>query len=205
MKIRSLCVAAVAAATLISCATSPVTVRQSYVAPASTRSTSTTRSASKKAVADAASCPVHVLELKDNRSDPTFLGTVAGRPVRSPGEGATWIGDMLSTGLQQNGVALSIAPDSPPEQHIVITEARLITAWVASLSTSMNGTVVIALRHGDGSAEEKIYRGSSTVLNWASGEGEIQGLLDAAFSQMLAKLGTDLRARCQSKSPVGGG
>jgi hypothetical protein len=177
------------------CATAPVTVRQSYAPP----STTTRNGAvSKPKAAATVTCAAHVLSLKDSRTDPTFLGVVAGRSVRSPGEGAEWIGNMLSSGLQHKGVGMSIAPQSPAEQHVVVAEARLLTAWVASVTTSMNGTVVVAVRHNETDAEEKIYRGSSTVMNWASGEGEIQGLLDRAFEQMLVKLSADLQARCKA-------
>jgi hypothetical protein len=79
---------------------------------------------------------------------------------------------------------------------VVIAGARLVTAWVSTTSTSMNGTVVIAVRQHDGD-EETIYRGAATVMNWASGEGEIQSLMDRAFEQMLVKLSADLKGRCE--------
>lgn len=189
------------AATLVAltgCASSPVTLRDSYAAPATARNkdSDARRSNRKQAVADVPkeSCSVHVMALQDSRTDPSLLGLVAGRPVRSPGQGAEWISGMLSSGLKEKGVTLSAGPDAT--SPVLVTEARLVTAWVGSTSTSMNGTVVIAVRHGEG-AEEKIYRGAATVMNWSSGEGEIQSLMDRAFEQMLVKLGADLRDRCE--------
>jgi hypothetical protein len=180
------------------CATSPVTVRSSYAPPPAP--TNRNGTVSKARAAEAVSCTAHVLVMKDSRSDPTFLGVVAGRSVRSPGQGVEWIGAMLSSGLRHKGIALSVAPEAPADRSVVVAEARLLTAWVASVTTSMNGTVVVAVRHDANDPEEKIYRGSSTVMNWASGEGEIQGLLDRAFDQMLIKLSTDLKARCTTSS-----
>jgi hypothetical protein len=58
---------------------------------------------------------------------------------------------------------------------------------------------VVAVRDREGS-EEKVYRGATTVLNWASGEGEIQSLLDRAFEQMLVKLSADLEAKCSGEA-----
>lgn len=194
--------ALLAAATLVAlvgCASSPVTLRDSYAAPASARNKSSDarRSKSKQVVAEAPTgCSVHVMALQDSRTDPSLLGVVAGRAVRSPGQGAEWIGGMLSSGLKEKGVTLSDAPGAGATKPVVVTEARLVTAWVGSVTTSMNGTVVVAVRHGEG-AEEKIYRGAATVMNWSSGEGEIQSLMDRAFEQMLVKLGADLRDRCQ--------
>jgi len=189
-------------AVMTGCASSPVTVRQTYVAPAPVASAaSEIRRSDRKRIsaADATpkeSCSVQVTALGDSRSDPTFLGMVAGRAVRSPGQGADWIGSMLTSGLKQKGVTLSLPPAAMATNPLVLAEARLVTAWVGTTATSMNGTVVVAIRHSEG-AEEKIYRGAATVLNWASGEGEIQSLMDRAFEQMLTKLGSDLRARCE--------
>lgn len=191
-----------ATATLVAlagCASSPVTLRETY-APASARSKSPdTQRSGRKQVAVAApkeGCSVRVMAFQDSRTDPSFLGVVGGRPVRSPGQGADWISGMLSSGLKEKGVVLSAVPGAHEERAVLVTEARLVTAWVSSTSTSMNGTVVVAFRHGEG-AEEKIYRGAATVMNWSSGEGEIQSLMDRAFEEMLVKLGADLREMCE--------
>jgi hypothetical protein len=204
---RAIALPAIAAyAALTGCASSPVTVRQTYAPPpvlaqgtASAGSRADRKRASGAAASPKGECSVHVMALADSRSDPTFLGMIGGRPVRSPGQGADWIGSMLSSGLKEKGVILSVAPAPVAQDPAVVAEARLVTAWVGTTSTSMNGTVVVAIRHREG-AEERIYRGAATVMNWASGEGEIQSLLDRAFGQMLVKLSSDLRARCESGS-----
>jgi hypothetical protein len=176
---------------LSGCATSPVTLRQSYVAPPS-RTPERTLAATAVPKSD---CAIHVIALEDSRSDPAFLGVIAGRPVHSPGQGADWIGGMLTSGLEAKGVSLSRGPADAVANRVVMAGARLVTAWVNTTSTSMNGTVVVAVRDREG-GEEAIYRGAATVMNWASGEGEIQSLMDRAFEQMLVKLSSDLKARC---------
>jgi hypothetical protein len=185
---------------LTGCASSPVTLRETYAAPASAQSKdSGNRRSNRKHIAQDAlkdGCSVRVMALQDSRTDPSLLGVVAGRPVHSPGQGAEWISGMLSGGLKEKGVTLSAEPGADATSSVLVTEARLVTAWVGSTATSMNGTVVIAVRHG-AAAEEKIYRGAATVVNWSSGEGEIQSLMDRAFEQMLVKLGADLRDRCE--------
>ena len=191
--------AATTLAALYGCASSPVTLRDSYAAPASAQKKgSDARRSNRKQVAASApkeSCAVRVMAFQDSRTDPSLLGMVAGRAVRSPGQGAEWISGMLSSGLKEKGVTLSAEPGADGTSPVLVTEARLVTAWVGSVTTSMNGTVVVAIRHSEG-AEEKIYRGAATVMNWSSGEGEIQSLMDRAFEQMLVKLGADLRDRC---------
>jgi hypothetical protein len=171
---------------LTGCATSPVVVRADLAAPA----------AGSMRKPPAPGCRVHMSALSDSRSDPTILGTIGPRPVVSPGQGADWIANRLSAGLEPRGIAITFAPETPPENAVTIAEGRLVTAWVASLSTSMNGTVVFGLS-ARADAPEKFYRGNDTAMNWAGGEGEINRLVDRSFDEMLEKLGADLRALCR--------
>src|SRR5262245_1258591 len=90
--------AAVGPVGLAGCASSPVTLRESYVAPpAKPNAASATNRPERKRVAVAAAapkndCAVQVVTLGDSRGDPEFLGVVGGRAVHSPGQGAEWIG-----------------------------------------------------------------------------------------------------------------
>jgi hypothetical protein len=176
-------------AMLCGCSTAPITVRASHVPPTARTTTATTP----------AKCTVHFASLKDARVDPAYLGHINGRAVSSPGHGTEWIGSLLASGLQQKGIAASFEPAVAPDPRVTIAEARLVTAWVASVLTSMNGSAVLAVRQNPG-GEEKIYRGSSTTVNWANGDAEIQRLLDVAVEQMLTKLATDIKARCNSRA-----
>lgn len=173
---------------LAGCATEPIVVRGSHVAQ-DTHSRPSVRPA-----IEPPRCVVHIRSLSDSRSDPAFLGTVAGRAVLSPGQGAEWIATKLTTGLERHRVRVTFEPPTGL-RWISLAEARLISAWVASLSTSMNGTVVLAVR-AEAGADETIYRGADTAMNWASGEGEINRLMDRSFDEMLAKLAVDLRELC---------
>jgi hypothetical protein len=180
---------------MLGCASSPVTLRETYkpAAPVKHSKAGTRRIARL----DTVPCVVHLAVVTDHRTDPSLLGNVAGRSILSPGQGPQWITGLLTAGLAHNGVEVSTAVPDAASKHVLITEARLLKAWVASLSTSMNGSIVIGVRQAD-SGEEKIYRGASTSLNWASGEGEVQALFDEAVEQLMTTLSTDLRSQCAS-------
>lgn len=179
-------------AAISGCSTSALAVREDYLAPAPVRSGVFAPSAAQRK-----DCYVHLMKLGDSRVDPTILGAVGGRSVRSPGP--DWIKNMLYNGLRDKGVTLSFAPAAADANAQVLAEARLVTAWVGSTATSMNGTVVIAIRDRK-DAEERIFRGAVTTVNWANGDGEIQSLVDQAFERMLLKLSSDLRGRCKGIS-----
>lgn len=40
------------------------------------------------------------------------------------------------------------------------------------------------------------YRGDQTVGNWASGDGEIQGMISQAFAEALVAVNSDIRKLC---------
>lgn len=190
-------------ALLGACTRSTMTIRYQFVAPAQYPSASSAeaehRSGPDRKVAhDTTACEMRVLKLVDARTDPNVLGSVAGRSVRSPGEGTNWISEMLRTGLAQQGVGYSLSPAGASVNPAVEAEVKLVTAWVSSLSISKSSSFVLAVTFGPGSehSEEKIYRGSYTAVNWASGEGEIQLMVDGAFQDLLRKLSADIKLRC---------
>jgi hypothetical protein len=174
-------------ALLAGCSTTPVVVRDSFVASQA--------SAHGRRPAAQPLCRIHVNAISDSRSDPGILGTIAGRTVVSPGQGATWIANRMASELAAQGVAVSFAPDAPPDGALSIDAARLVTAWVAPLATSMNSSVVFSLRARADSSEQ-FYRGNDTTVNWAAGEGEINRLMDRSFAEMFARVGADLRTLC---------
>jgi len=186
MKVGGCCTVPAACALLAGCATSPVVVRADLAAPRSEPSRQT----------HTLTCRVHLGALSDSRTDPSILGTIGPRPVVSPGQGAGWIASRLASGLEARGISITFAPAAPPDGSLTLAEGRLVTAWVASLSTSMNGTVVFGVR-ARADESEKFYRGNDTAMNWAGGQGEINRLVDRSFDEMLEKLGADLRAMCR--------
>ena len=189
------------ATALSGCATSAVTMKDSYTSTASAkRKPSTKASRNTKAVASlpASSCRIHFARLTDSRTDPTILGSVAGRPVLSPGEGSHWIGEMLRTGLAHQHIDVTLAPDNPAPSEALVADAELLTAWISSVTTSMRSNIVLTVSFpgADAAPVSKTYRGTGTAVNWASGEGEIQSLVNTAFGELLTKLAADIQARC---------
>lgn len=183
---------AVAIAFMAGC-TSPLTLRDTYKAPGSIKHSN----ARKHPIAATTQCVVHLAVVTDHRTDPSLLGIVAGRSVSSPGQGPQWIAGLLSAGLAHHGVHVSEALPDATSKHVVVEEVRLLKAWVASVSTSMNSSIVVGVSQLDG-AEERIYRGARTSLNWANGDGEIQALFDSAVEELVIKLSADLTSQCAS-------
>ena len=145
----------------------------------------------------AVACPVRVLEIVDDRMDPQTLGEVGGRTVRAPPDAHAWLRGVIA-GLQQFGVAVQFGEDSPAAAQAIDARAELKTAWVASVTTAKTASVVLTVQYSHAVAPLRAvdYRGSVSRMNWNSSAGEIQGMLDDAFTQVLQQVSTDVRALC---------
>lgn len=136
------------------------------------------------------------VRLTDLRRDKTTEGLVAGRPVQAPSDSIAWMQSVLG-GLSGWGIQADFGKGANGVLPAAVAECELVTAWISSASTTMTANVVFRIRflHMDGSVEEHLYRGEETVVNWASGHGEIQSLMNMACWQALAKMADGIRAR----------
>jgi hypothetical protein len=143
-----------------------------------------------------ATCQVDLLEARDARAYPETLGTIAGRVVRSPADPTRWLEGVLA-GLAAQGIAVARVPAPRPASALALT-AELRDAWVGSLSTAKTATAIVTVRFLVAGAEpvDKTYRGRDTSGNWASGDGEIEAMMERVFRDILGQLGADLAPFC---------
>lgn len=184
-----------AVAALSGCTTSPpYTLTGSFADP----DTSTPSAPRARFGKNAASCPLQIGRVSDLRAQPAILGNVAGRAVRAPESVEAWLNNVLGAGLRSRGVAPYF--DRRPEgvNDPLTADVALRTAWVSDLHTSKNATAVLSLRlmRGDSVLKTQDYRGADTVMNWASGDGELQRMVDRAFGRALDQIAADVRATC---------
>jgi len=188
----------VAAAWLMGCVSPvPLTLSESFSDP-------TTRPVDAphppKRPPNAPPCAAIVDRLADVRPDPGLLGNVAGRPVRAPENVDSWLTNVMS-GLGSRGIVVSF--DSNPTRAVdpLMTSVTLKLAWVSDLHTSKNATTLLHVRvkRGDRVVTERDYRGADTAINWSSGDGELQRMVDRSFGRALDQIAVDLRAACDAR------
>jgi hypothetical protein len=182
--------AQLAVACLAAC-TDPVNATNDYAPP---------RPSSSTIVSKLKGCKIAVTEIKDSRADPTTIGFIGLRPVRGPGNPQAWIGNVLS-GLNTYGLDVEYpASDAPPTE--LVAKATLVTAWVSSIATAKTGSVVLNVRfsRGDTLVKEANYRGAESSVDWWGSDGEIQGMIDDAMTQILEAMSHDLVNLCSPAS-----
>lgn len=183
------------AAMLSGCAVPPpYTLTGSFADP----DTSTANAPRVRVARNATPCPLQIGRVSDLRTQPAILGNVAGRTVRAPESVEAWLNNVLGAGLASRGVAPHFDRRPASVTDPLTADVALRTAWVSNLHTSKSATVVLNLRlkRGEAMLKEQDYRGADTVMNWASGDGELQRMVDRAFGRALDQMAVDVRAAC---------
>lgn len=188
-------VACAAAAALLGCATQPpYTLTGSFADPDTTTASAPRFHLAKNALP----CPLQIGIVSDLRTAPGILGNVAGRTVRAPESVEAWLNNVLGAGLASRGIKphFDRLPDGTADPLTADVALRL--AWVSDLHTSKSATTVLNLRlkRGQSLLREHDYRGMDTVMNWSSGDGELQRMVDRAFGRALDQMAADVRTAC---------
>jgi hypothetical protein len=144
-------------------------------------------------------CALIVDGIYDTRGEPKLLGTVAGRVVHAPADVNAWLHNVV-TGFGTRGVTVSFDTNPTQQAAPLIASLTLRTAWVSELHTSKAANTVwqMRLRRGETLIEETNFRGADTVMNWSSGDGELQRMIDRAFGRALDQMAVKVRAACGS-------
>jgi hypothetical protein len=172
---------------LATVACAPITANTAYVP----------RTAAPRTQLPQAACRLLVVEIVDDRLDPSMLGAVGGRTVHAPADMQAWMRSVLG-GLDRSGIAVEFGDLNKADSSELVAKAELKTAWVSSATTAKTASVVLAMRYFRAGTQIKAadYRGSISATNWASTQDEIQGMIDRAFDQVLAQAAGDIRVAC---------
>lgn len=186
---------ALVAAALMGCASQPpYTLTGSFVDP----DTSTAGAPRARSAKNPAPCPLLIGRVADLRTQAHILGNVAGRTVRAPENVDAWLNNVLGAGLPSRGVTPYFDRRPQGVATPLTADVGLRLAWVSDIHTSKNATTVLNLRlkRGETLLAERDYRGADTVMNWSSGDGELQRMVDRAFGRALDQMAVDVRAAC---------
>jgi hypothetical protein len=144
------------------------------------------------------SCTLRVVDVIDDRMDPTVLGNVGGRTVKGPPDPQAWLHSVIG-GLRNTGIEVEFG-NADAASGDLSAKAELKTAWVSSAATAKIASVVLNLQYFRSGSMIKSadYRGSISTPNWSSGQYEIQSMIDRAFDQALAQAAADTLAACSA-------
>ena len=183
------------AASLCGCvARSPMTVSESFANP-HPRAVNPPGTARRNE--RAAGCPLIVDAITDTRSDPAILGTVAGRAVHAPANSGTWLQNVVA-GFDSRDIDVSFDANTAHEATPLIASLTLRIAWVSDIHTSKTANALwhMRLRRGETQLVDADFRGADTALNWSSGDGELQRMVDRALGKALDLMADEVHAAC---------
>jgi hypothetical protein len=142
-------------------------------------------------------CVLVVDRITDARSDPRVLGSVAGRAVHAPADVNAWLRNVLG-GFGGRGVQLVYDAIPSGEARPLVGSLTLKIAWVSELHTDKNATTLwhLQLRRGASTVLDQDFRGADTAMNWSSGDGELQRMVDRAFGASLDQMAAEVRGAC---------
>jgi hypothetical protein len=146
-------------------------------------------------------CTLIVDAIADLRSDPMVLGSVASRPVRAPADVNAWLQSVVQ-GFESRGINVSFDSNPTGEADPLVASLSLRLAWVDEIHISKTATTLwhMRLRRGERQLADADYRGADTVMNWSSGDAELQRMVDRALGKSLDLMAADVRGACAART-----
>jgi len=152
------------------------------------------------------------LQLKDIRPSKTTLGAtifmlpqVGGTPLMVQsircGYGLPWLrGAVRTLQTQRISVAESaIAQESSTAQLGLEVQLQLAHAWPEGMNLASTVVLVAQYRAAAGDVKRS-YVGQGMKANWANGNGEYMGVLNAAMADAMAALAQDVVSLCEGRA-----
>ncbi|WP_298211683.1 hypothetical protein [Acidovorax sp.] len=134
-----------------------------------------------------------------------MLGHAGGTPIAMQsirgGDGLPWLrGAMRSLQNQRISLAESaIAQDSTATGQNVGVQLQLAHAWPEGMNLA--ATVVLEARYRAPTGDlKRTYVGQGMKLNWANGDGEFMGVLNAAMADAITFLARDVVSLCEGRA-----
>jgi len=148
---------------------------------------------------------LHIDRVVDRRMDPATFGNVH-RIVRAPEDPIAWIRDVVRE-LEKQGIDVTFRDEAERQRDLPTLDAdvELLTVWVSGLATSMAAGAVFRFdyRRDATPLTNATYRGNETDMNWSSGTGEIQSVINRSVLSVLTQAGEDIRRLCLSDDTSG--
>jgi hypothetical protein len=138
---------------------------------------------------------VRLAGVQDMRDDPQAAGTFSERFVHAEDAPAWLRSGLLSI---SRDTRLDLSDQTPPAAAELVIKVDLLKLYMLPINEAKSANVVIRVHYvgRTAQADEQVYRGAFTSLNWTGAGGEARGAFDVALSRVLEDLDRDLAARC---------
>ncbi len=129
-----------------------------------------------------------------------MIGVFSGRAIHAPEDRAAWLKSVIDA-LKSRKIDVRFSDTQLPAASGITAHISLAKAWIANTNSNMSASVVLQLKATTpaGQAIDMPYRGGGSHINWASGFGELQRVMDVAIARSLDAMAADLHKLCDSE------
>ncbi len=142
-----------------------------------------------------ARCRVLLAGVQDLRDDPQAAGTFSDRFVHAEDAPAWLRSGLLSISRDK---VIDLSDQTPADAAELVISVDLLKVYMLTINEAKSANVVIRVHYGgqNAQADDQVYRGAFTSVNWTGAAGEARGALDIALSRVLESVDRDLASRC---------
>ncbi|WP_455222736.1 hypothetical protein [Kaarinaea lacus] len=186
--------------TLNGCVTAPVTEPMHYdTSSINNDFDEISRYPSNKANTATGNCLASIEEIEDRRSSKTSFGT---SPYfqKFAESVPLWMKEGFQT-LGGNGYQLLLHNENELKMDAHVTmRVKIHKAYMLHQYTSKSANLALSVDYTTNNkpTESKLYRGRYTAVNWVNSAGEIEGAMNEALSDVLAKINNDIKQYCMT-------
>jgi hypothetical protein len=146
-----------------------------------------------------APCDVMLDSVRDTRADPQIVGALGRRIVRAD-DAAAWVRSGFETLRQDSRIRFVAQGDARPALGLSVELLKVYVSNV-NMAISSSAAVRVSFTSSGAPAGQMVFRGADNVINWSSGDGEVQGSLDRALQEIIVAVNKDVLARCSASPP----
>jgi len=189
--------------TLSGCVTAPVTEPMHYDISSTSNSFDDVARYPSNKTNSAGHCLASIEEIEDHRgskisfgSSPYFQKFAESVPQWTKEGFQTLGGDGYKLAFHEKN---DIKTDAHVTMRVKIHKAYMLHQYT---SKSANLALSVDYKASNKPTETKLYRGRYTTVNWVNSAGEIEGAMNEALSNVLAKINNDIKHYCVSLQSI---
>lgn len=139
-------------------------------------------------------CNVRLGPVHDLRADPETMGDLYGKPIQGK-ELPAWLS--YSFEVLGHDPHINLVGADAKEVDVDLS-VDILKAYLMATAMAKSANVVVRVHFTGGAvpAEDHVYRGIDSGVNWVGSQAESKGAMSRALTELVTQVHTDLTRRC---------